>query len=187
MVKKKEEKPNYVIGVDPGVDNLGWCITNIDGSLAMSGLVTKTLADVKSPNDIAMFHKNMDHLVAVLNTARMMKPDFIMERYMPRGMRRGNQVERINIVIGYLIGRISYNELYMVPASQWKQRREAEYTTVINKTIPDHIVDTYTMTLYYLEKIKGLITTREVKRHMRNVRETDWGWKKTKGVWIKGD
>ena len=179
---------SLVIGVDPGVNNLGWCITLPDGELAQWGLLTETLVDLKTTDDIKTFRKNMIGLITTLNSITRKKylPDFVMERYMPRGMRRGNQVERINIIIGYLLGMVSYRRAFMVQASTWKNRREREYTLVENSTVPDHMVDTYTLTLYYLEKVRDVLSTRDVKRRLRDVRETDWGWKKKKGVWIQG-
>lgn len=186
---KKKEKNEYptgrIIAVDPGVDNLGWCVTTPEGKLLDWGLVTKTLDDIKTTADIATFHENMTPLVQILSACP--GQDFIMERYMPRGMRRGNQVERINIVIGYLMGLVPYLSLTMVPASSWKNHSEKHYTYVDNPTVPPHIVDAYTMALYYAERVKGFITPKEVKRHLRGVREREWGWKKKKGVWIQPD
>lgn len=185
VAKESEDLPGRIIAVDPGVDNLGWCITTREGKLLDWGLVTKTLDDVKTPGDIAAFHENMKPLVQILSA--FPNQEFIMERYMPRGMRRGNQVERINIVIGYLLGVVPYNSITMVPASSWKNHCEKHYTYVDNPTVPPHIVDAYTMALYYAERVKGFITPKEVKRHLRSVRENEWGWKKKKNVWTRID
>lgn len=183
---RKKKLNNLVLGIDPGVNNLGWCITSFKGNIIKWGLVTRTLDDLKKPSDIHSFKGNMKELITILNSISSNGyPDFIMERYMPRGMRRGNQTERINIVIGYLLGKIRYNDVYMVPASTWKNRREREYTYIDNTSIPDHMIDTYTMTLYYLERIKGLLSTTDVKKKLKVIRETNYGWKKKKGVWVK--
>ena len=188
MAKKKEknsERPGRIIAVDPGVDNLGWCILTCEGKLLDWGLVTKTLNDVKTTKDIAAFHENMRPLVKILSA--FPNQEFIMERYMPRGMRRGNQVERINIVIGYLMAVVPYLSLTMVPASSWKNHCEKNYTYVDNPTVPPHIVDAYTMGLYYADRVRAFITPKEVKRHLRDVREHEWGWKKKKGIWARID
>lgn len=183
----KKQNSEVILGIDPGVNNLGWCITHCSGKLLSWGLVTKTLADLKQPSDIDTFKKNMTDVITNLNrvSSSRSKPDFVMERYMPRGMRRGNQVERINIVIGYLLGKLKYNDVYMIPASSWKNRREKEYLTIENNSIPDHLVDTYTMTLYYLERIKGSLSSKEVRKFLSKINNTDWGWKKKKGIWLK--
>lgn len=181
-------KPSKVIvGVDPGVNNLGWCITLPDGKLLKWGLVTRTLSDLKKPEDLRKFKTNMKEVISILNKDGNFKgkPDFIMERYMPRGMRRGNQTERINIVIGYLLGKLKYDDVYMIPASSWKNRREREYMNIDNTSVPDHMVDTYTMTLYYLERIKNSLSPKDVRKHLKDIASKNWGWKKKRGVWIK--
>lgn len=178
----------YILGVDPGINNLGWVITRLNGSIYKWGLVTKTLEDLKSPEDLARFRKNMRYLVKTLNSMYKKtgcKPDFIMERYMPRGMRRGNQTERINILIGYLFAKVKMRNMYMVPASSWKNYRQKHYFEVSNTTVPDHMVDTYTMTLYCLEHLQGKLSENKVKSLLRKVDNKDWGWKKKKGVWVQ--
>ena len=185
VAKEAEDLPGRIIAVDPGVDNLGWCVLTCEGKLTDWGLVTKTLDDVKTTADIASFHENMKPLVQILSASP--NQEFIMERYMPRGMRRGNQVERINIVIGYMMAAVPYLSLTMVPASSWKNHSEKHYTYVDNPTVPPHIVDAYTMGLYYAERVRGFITPKEVKRHLRSVRENEWGWKKKKNVWTRID
>lgn len=183
----KPYKGSLVIGIDPGIRNLGWCVSDMEGRCLNWGLVTSTLEDLKTPNDIKTFKKNLRTLIRYLNRlcASNVLPDLIMERYMPRGMRRGNQVERINIIIGYLLGKLKYECAYLVPASSWKNRREKEYLEVMNETVPEHLTDTYTMTLYYLERLRGLLDTKQVRGQLKIVNKINYGWKKEKGVWVK--
>ena len=176
-----------VLGIDPGVNNLGWCVTSSNGSIIEWGLLTETLTDLKKPDYIRIFKKRIKPLIRTLNSYTVdndHKPDLIMERYMPRGMRKGNQTERINILIGYLLGKVKYSDVFMVPASSWKNHREKNYMTVDNNTIPDHMVDSYTMTLYLLERIKGRISVREVIQKMKKVDRTDYGWKFKRRIWV---
>lgn len=183
---KLKEKAS-IIGIDPGINNLGWCVTSTEGAPIQWGLLTSTLVDLKKPEDIKLFKRNMKVLIKTLNSYHKASNsiDFIMERYMPRGMRRGNQTERMNIIIGYLLGKVKYSNVFLVPASAWKNRREKEYYTIDNPTIPDHITDTYTMTLYYLERLKNRLKTSSVRKLLRIIDRTEYDWKKVKGVWVR--
>lgn len=189
---KKRNVP-CVIGIDPGINNLGWCLVGKGGELLSWGMLTSTLEDLKGTKDIHLFKRNMMQLVKYVKcvtfsgekgvTGKKL-PALVMERYMPRGMRRGNQAERMNIIIGYLLARLKAKEVCMLPASSWKKHRNKHYFEVSNKTVPEHMVDTYTMVLYYLERVVGLIDASKVKKKLKVVQDRNWGWKKVKGVWV---
>lgn len=183
----KPYKGPLVIGVDPGIKNLGWCVTDLEGRCLNWGLVTTTLEDLKKPKDIEDFKHNLRKMIRYLNRlcSEEVLPDLIMERYMPRGMRRGNQTERINIIIGYLLAKLKYREVYLIPASSWKNWREQQYLIADNPTVPEHLTDPYTMTFYYLGRLKGLLNTKQLRGQLKIVNKLDYGWKKVKGVWTK--
>ncbi|MDE7347148.1 MAG: hypothetical protein K2N48_10485 [Muribaculaceae bacterium] len=182
----KKKGGSVIVAVDPGINNLGWCVCTMQGRPIEWGLETSTLDDLKTPENIRAFKQNMRFMLDRINSfakERKKRIEFIMERYMPRGMRRGNQTERINIIIGYLLAKVKYANVYLVPASSWKNRRERVYIHLDNKTIPEHITDTYTMSLYLLERIMGRVNEKQVRKLLKQVDKTDFGWKKVKGVW----
>lgn len=171
-----------ILSCDPGKDNFAYTVFNEKGKLKTTGMFNNTI-DKLTFQDI---NDNIENFKAEIKKLKINNSHLIIERFIPRSLHKGNLGEITNIQIGILFGKISFNSVYMISASLWKNYFNNENLWVENDSIPEHMLDSIFMGLYYLHKFKH-INTKLFKKRLKQISLKDFGYYRYKNEWYYGN
>ena len=148
-LRKAKRKNTIIICIDPGKLNYGFSIMDTYGKVFKYGMISNTITILKGRKFSKQKDAFLNEIKKTFNTDKY--TILIIERFMNRGMLRGNTGECTLIMMGLLIGSIKGHTI-LFTAAQWKNFFRKEEIIFDNKNISDHIRDSISMGLYFLVK-----------------------------------
>lgn len=188
ILARKYVKSLRILAFDPGVTNFAWAFLEVtrpfDVKVVESGMFNNTVKVFDDDLQISI----QDFTSEMVDLFNRFKPEqFIMERFMARGM-KGGTIELVNIMMGaflsWLVERqFSFkNRFKLIPASQWKNEwnRNSDLDAFYKKTntVP-HQVDAVGIGLYgayYWFKDKPFENIKKLERSLaKQINATNQG------------
>lgn len=137
-------KEKILLAMDPGQKNYGWAKMTLEGELISFGMVKNTLNNLK---ETEIYNEQRLKFVEEMNWIFEGVDELVLERFVPRGMHKGNLGECISIMVGHVGTRVP-TELIM--ASSWKEWFAKRFEQPKQPKIRVHIRDAISIGLYYL-------------------------------------
>jgi len=133
----KKKRPIVILSFDPGVKNMGWCITEVrrkNYRILQCGMLRHTVSDLKGKQGQQMadmileINKILRHNLLKIGGLRKV----VAERFMARGMRQTTG-ELISTMLGALILLFITPGLELVTASTWKNQANRHLPMLMKK------------------------------------------------------
>jgi len=175
-----------VVAFDPGKKNFAYSILSKKGKLLDFNLLGNEVSQKEGLISnlkegeilVKQYKKFVSDLRKILKIIKKNDAHFILiyERFIPRGLTKGNLSEIVSMLIGMLILTMNIRrcrKVVPVTAATWKVHRNKFELLIDNDTLSVHVSDAIGMALHYLLK-QDYLTLKKVKSIVKKINTTNF-------------